>query len=853
MMVGRLSAALLAALILAAVPASAVEDPPVNLAGATLAQALERLREAGLNLIYSSELVRDDMRVATEPAGGTPRDVLDSLLAPHGLAAVDGPNGTLLIVAAAALPPGSIRGTVRAIDTGAPFPGVEISLAATGALTWSERDGSFLFADLAPGSYTLEARAPGYAEAVQQAVPVRSRRETTVVVDLEPSPRFLDEVAVTPSQYSFLHREPEPRQFLDRDEVQRMPHLGDDLFRVAHRLPGIAAGDISALFGVRGGTPDEVQVVLDGLEIHDPYHLRQFYRALSIIDSEVIGGVDLLTGGFPIEYGDRMSGVVDLSTTAPGARRFALGASGLNARALTEGASNDGGSWLLSTRIGYLDWLFRWLEAIHKDPDLEGLPKYWDAYAALRRPLGDRALLSVHLLVANDDVESHDLSEGEEAIGTDTGVHGWANLYSSFGGGLTARTVLSATQVTRELRGSSDPGMLNFVEVRDDRRFRIFGLKQAWEWEPRRSHLLRFGFDVRRVTAEYDYTGEFVTYDPLFTTDGQPWVVALDEHVRPEGWQAAVYTADRFRLAPGVTAELGVRWDRQTWTSGDDQLSPRLNVVWETGRLGTVRVAWGAFSQPQAIYELQVEDGVDTFFPAQSTEQTVVAWERTFNPGLAMRVEAYRKTMTELRPRFENLFRTYDLFPEGEPDRVEVAPDRAEARGLELVLKGEPSRRWSWWLGCALAAVDDRIGGDWVPRSWDQRFAVSANVTWFPGRDWTISLAGLYHSGWPRTEASATEVTLPDGSVAVVSEIGERNAVRTSSYRRVDLRASRFVPLRRGSFSFFVEIMNLFNHDNVRIADAYSFIPNGDGSYAVSHGYEGWIPFFPTVGFTWTF
>jgi hypothetical protein len=849
----RLPGALLAALLLATSPVSAAENPSRDFAGLTLEQALERLRGEGLNLIYSSELVRDDMRVATEPAGGTPRQILDSLLAPHRLVAVDGPNGAVLVVAAATLPPGTVRGTVRALDTGRPFPGVEISLAGTGALAWSERDGSFRIVDLVPGSYTLEARAPGYAEVIQESVLVRSGHETVVLVDLVPSPRFLDEVVVTPSQYSFLHHEPEPRQFLDRDEVKRMPHLGDDLFRVAHRLPGIAAGDISALFGVRGGAPNEVQVVLDGLEIHDPYHLRQFYKVLSIIDSEVIGGVDLLTGGFPIEYGDRMSGVVDLSTTVPDARRFALGASGLNARALAEGTYDDGGSWLVSARLGYLDWLFRWLEAIDEKPELEGLPKYWDAYAALRRPLGDRALLSVHLLVADDDVESHDLSENEWAIGADTGLYGWANLINSFDGGLTAHTVLSATQVTRELRGSSDPGMLNFVDVRDDRRFQIFGLKQAWEWEPRRSHLLKFGFDVRRVAAEYDYDGNFVTYDPLFTTDGQPWVVARDLRVEPDGWQAALHTADRFRLAPGVTAELGMRWDRQTWTPGDDQLSPRLNLVWETGRFGTVRVAWGAFSQPQAIYELQVEDGIDTFFPAQSTEQAVVAWERTFNPGLAMRVEAYRKTMTDLRPRFENLFRTYDLFPEGEPDRVEVAPDRAEARGLELVLKGDPSRRWSWWLGCALAAVDDRIDGDWVPRSWDQRFAVSANLNWFPGRAWTVSLAGLYHSGWPATDAWAAVVALPDGTLTVVSEVGERNAARTSSYRRVDLRASRVMPLRRGSFSFFVEVMNLFGRENVRIANSYSFTPIGGGLYDLSSGSEGWIPFFPTVGFTWTF
>jgi hypothetical protein len=793
------------------------------------------------------------MAVATEPAGNTPREILDSLLAPHGLVATDGPNGTLLIVAASALPPGAIRGTVRAVDTGTPFPGVEVSVAGAGTPTWSERDGSFLLADLVPGSYTVVARSPGYVEAVRDAVVVRSGHATVVLVDMTPSPRFLDDVVVTPSQYSFLHREPEMRQFLDHDEVQRLPHLGDDLFRVAHRLPGIAAGDISALFGVRGGAPDEVQVVLDGLEIHDPYHLRQFYRALSIIDSEVIGGVDLLTGGFPIEYGDRMSGVVDLSTTVPNAHRFAVGASGLNVRALAEGTSADGGSWLVSARVGYLDWLFRWLEAIDEEPELEGLPKYWDAYAALRRPLGDRAQLSVHAMIADDDLESHDLDEGEWAIGADTGLYAWANLVNSFGGGLAARTVLSATQVTRDVHGSSDPGTLNYVQVHDDRRFSIFGLKQAWEWEPRRSHLLRFGFDVRRVAAEYDYQGDFVTYDPLFTGSGTPWVVTRDAQLQPHGWQAALYTADRFRLAPGGTAELGVRWDRQTWTPGDDQLSPRLNLVWETGRFGTVRVAWGSFSQPQAIYELQIADGVDTFLPAQSTEQAVVAWEKAFAAGPSMRVEAYRKTMTDLRPRFENLFRTYDLFPEGEPDRIEVAPGRAEARGLEVVFKGGASRRWSWWLGCALAGVEDRIEGDWVPRSWDQRFAASLNLTWFPGRNWTISLAGLYHTGWPTTDASVTAVTLPDGSWTVVSEIGERNAARTPSYRRVDLRVSRLVPLTRGSFSFFIEIMNLLDHENVRIDNAYRFTSIGDGLYGLSSGDEAWIPFFPTVGFTWTF
>jgi hypothetical protein len=825
-------------------------------AGLTLVDALEHLRAQGLNIVYSSELVRPEMRVESEPAGGTPQQVLEALLAPHGLSVSSGPSGALLVIAAAATgpAPGTIRGVVRARDTGLPLAGVEVRLGDDGLLAWTDSDGGFRFDDLTPGNRTVRAISAGYVETISDTVGVSAGRETRIEIDLEPKPRLLQDLVVTPSHYGFLHRQPETRQFLDRFEVQRLPHLADDLFRVAQRLPGTAAGDFSAQFGVRGGAPDEVLVVLDGLQILDPYHLRGFYKALSIIDSEVIGGVDLLTGGFPIEYGDRMSGVVDLRTTIPNALRVSVGASGLNARALAEGTWGGGdGSWLVSGRVGYLDWVLRWFDLIDESTDIGGAPKYWDVYTAVRRAIGDRALLSAHLLVTDDSIDSHVIDEGERAIGADSSVYGWANLFNSFGDGLSARTVLSATRVTRELDGSSDPGALNWTKVSDDRSFRTFGLKQDWVWEPRRSQLVKFGLEVRRAEAAYDYNGSFVIYDPLYTGTGPPWVVQREAHVRPEGWQFALYTADRFRLAPGVTAEVAVRWDRQDWAPGDDQLSPRLNLVWETAHLGTVRAGWGSFAQSQAIYELQVEDGVTSFFPAQSAEHFVLAWERTFTSGLTTRVEAYRKIMTDLRPHYENLFEPYDLFPEGEADRIRLAPDRAEARGLELVLKGPLSRRWRWWGSWALAAVDDRIDGQWVPRSWDQRSAVSFNVSWLAGRNWTLSLAGLFHSGWPTTRADVTWVMLPDGTWDLVTEIGERNAARLPGYRRIDIRVSRSFLFRGGQGSFFVEVINLFNYENVRVEDHCSFDQFGSRPYGLSQTQETWAPIFPTLGFTLTF
>ena len=134
-------------------------------------------------------------------------------------------------------------------------------------------------------------------------------------------PVALESIVVTPSRFTIFTSEPEGHQFLSRDEVRTVPHLGDDVYRAFDRLPGITGLDLSARFNIRGGQEDETQVLMDGAEIYDPFHVRDLYRAFSTIDAEAIGAVDVLTGGFPLQYGGRMSGVIDISSLKPEARR----------------------------------------------------------------------------------------------------------------------------------------------------------------------------------------------------------------------------------------------------------------------------------------------------------------------------------------------------------------------------------------------------------------------------------------------------------------------------------------------------------------------------------------------------
>ena len=59
--------------------------------------------------------------------------------------------------------------------------------------------------------------------------------------------------------------------FLDREDVQRMPHLADDAVRMLKVLPGVTGGDFSAALNIRGGRREEALLTVDGAEIHNGF------------------------------------------------------------------------------------------------------------------------------------------------------------------------------------------------------------------------------------------------------------------------------------------------------------------------------------------------------------------------------------------------------------------------------------------------------------------------------------------------------------------------------------------------------------------------------------------------------
>jgi hypothetical protein len=258
-----------------------------------------------------------------------------------------------------------------------------------------------------------------------------------------------------------------------------------------------------------------------------------------------------------------------------------------------------------------------------------------------------------------------------------------------------------------------------------------------------------------------------------------------------------------------------------------------------------VRASWGRFFQAQGINELQVEDGIDTFFPAQRADHLILSLEHAFTNGVSARIEAYYKDYDQLRPRFENLFDPLVLLPELEYDRVEVAASAGHIDGLELLIQDRSAQPWGWWLSYALSSAEETVDGDEIPRSWDQRETFNGGVSWTEG-PWELSLAATWHTGWPTTPVSLA----PGSSTEVL--IGEQNSARLDPFRSLDLRAAYTFELGDSRLLTFVELINTLGMKNPCCVE-YKVVDTGNGSAVLEQSFDYWPRFVPNIGVLWTF
>ncbi len=826
----------------------AADGDLVRYEGRSVAEVIDEFRESGVPFAYSTSLVSDELKVLEEPDADDPVAIITQILKPHRLMIKD-QAGLFLVVRFDTA--GGVAGNILLVVTnkGSERPVEAPDVRVEPRLTESQQllPGVFEYSGVAPGSYDFGVEALGY-EAAHRIVDVWPGETTIVSVGLATARPEIETISVSASRYEILRDLTASRFVLDQRTIQNMPDVGEDPMRATQRLPGAAASGASAKTHFRGGEDSEIGIMLNGHPLFDPFHIRDYQSIFSAIDSRAIEGIEVYTGGFPVRFGDRMSGLVLMESLEPlRPKHTEIGVSVFNTSVLTAGSSSDR-RWLLSARRGNLDLVI---------DDKFGKPSYYDAFGEFEFDLSADTTLSFNALFADDQVElvlETDPEELEEIVSRTKNSQFWMQLENRWSSELKSKTVLSAVIFKNRRMGSVNDEEKIVGSVRDERNVEEYGFRQDFTWTRSDNHLFQWGLEAAYSDATYVYQNQAEYFGLQAEFEGQEETSSLDLTAKPHGGSYSLYFSDRWRLSPRTVFEWGLRWDDQTYTEleSDSQLSPRVNVMHAITPKTEFLLSWGRYHQSQGVNDLQIEDGITNFWPAQQADHLIIGMRTLIKEKYSLRIEAFQKDMRQVRPRFENLYNPLGIIPELQPDRVRIDPRSAKSSGLEISID-RTDGPMNWWVSYTLSKATDRINGRDQLRSWDQRHAGQGGITW-SGDHWDVALAASVHTGWPATELQYVQVGVDsDGEPEFAAVPGERNELRLETFASLDFRISRRWKLNRGSLLAFLEISNVTNRRNQCCYD-YDLEEDEDtGEVSFESSLDYWLPLMPAVGILWEF
>ncbi len=821
------------------------DGPLPPLQGKPVQEVLEAYTQQGLNLLFSTNFIPPTMLVKDEPLAHDPVQVVEEILSPHGLK-LNYVDGIYLVVKISPDDAGPQTPPLLVIVRNPPDAGAldALNVSIKPGVDHSEQlgPGLYEFFPSKTGEYVIGVKLPGFA-ARRYVVQVEGTKTKSLVIDLQAGQRELETMTVSASRYLLQSNS---KFVIDQKAMQTLPHSAEDPIRSVHRLPGIATSGFSARSHFRGGLLNESSIYLNGAQLLEPFHIRDFHSIFSSIDARAIASIEVYTGGLPIEYGGDMSGITRLESKIPGeALHTELGLSFFYTSALNSGHSKDARyDWLVSARRSNLNLVL--------NPSF-GDPEYIDVFTALGFNPSANTRISFNALYTDDEILIFTENNPDQLESSDSKTRNqsaWLRMENSWGDNLSADTSFISSYFSNHRLASVNDPLQMLANVRDNREVTVNSLKHAMQYAAPSGHILRWGLEFSHQSADYNYAGQAEYFVPVSDYAGVQNPVAYVVNAKLKGNAYAVFISDQFNINNRLSLDLGMRWDKQTYTVPEfsSQLSPRASALYTFAGGQELRFSLGRFYQAQRIQEMQVEDDIDHFFAPQYSDQAVAGYQWTNPSGYEFRVEAYYKRYKRLAPRFENLYDPMQVAPEFQLDRVRLDPLSADAKGLELSVEYGADEDFSWWASYTLSRATDNINGVSERRSWDQLHALQFGLGWQKDA-WEIGFATRIHTGWPTT-ALALDYTAASAEPVLV--VGPRNAERFTAFANLDFRISRHFDVHIGQLTAFLEVINSTNRDNPCCTE-YTLVQGPDGNTSLNGNTEYWFPIIPSIGLFWEF
>jgi TonB dependent receptor-like, beta-barrel/TonB-dependent Receptor Plug Domain len=714
--------------------------------------------------------------------------------------------------------------------------------------------------DLVPG--TLDAPdAEPHGDPMSRAVAAlaanglvlrRTGASTYVVTQGQPTPHpsaakapaaapraALDEVSVFASRYKFTaDKAGEPFDFDDR-QIEQMPGAKADSIRALHTAPGLAS-NLSARPYVRGAMLDDVLFEYDGIALTEPFHFRNFQSVMSIFNPFTVSRAEVYTGGFPVNYGTRSGGVIDLTpASVPSGASYSIGASLLSYDLETVGRSDTLPlEWLFVARASSHDQV---LQRLLSEP---GEPTFYDVVGHLRWTVDSASAVALGWLLLDDRVAFNSNSQEGSATGRSHDAATWLRWDWTPTDTLQGQSSAAISDTERDNSGTVLWPGIALGSLVAERSFSTIAVRSDWTYAAGSALRCNFGGEFTHEEAELKFHRREILANAVALAFGRPVDASIASDQSPHSSAYGLYSAAHGRWQD-VEAEIGLRFDFQDYQgfSERSQLAPRINLQYDLTDRWRTYASWGQFTQAQRVDEYRAEANQVAPDPASRATHVIAGVARESGDSTNWRLEAYRNHWSVISPYYENSFGPLSLVPQLGPDRVLVVPADADAVGLELGAQRSFGPRLSAWGTYSLSHVtDDSNGREWV-RSWDQPHSVNLGIAWTGARTSVSALLG-WHSGWPKTPVTVVPAS---GAAPAYLLVGLRNSSRWRSYFSTDLRLSTSVPLSFGELSLWLDGTNLSGRTNPCCVELYSMSSVGTVP-AVDD--QVWLPRVVNVGFT---
>lgn len=694
----------------------------------------------------------------------------------------------------------SLSGFVKDSETDEPLIGASVYLKSTQKGSFSNKSGFFSIQDIIPGTYLVNVSYIGY-EVLEKQIKIEKSERLSFM--LKPSSLMVEDITVSAERLEEKRNIKISKVNIPVKQLSNIRIGGEaDIFRSLQYLPGVlTSSQISSGLYVRGGSPDQNLVLLDGTAVYNPTHLFGF---ISTFNTSALKDVELIKGGFPAEYGGRLSAVLDITQKEGNRQKYKgnVNIGVISSKAAVEGPLGNG-AFFIGARRTYLEIIKAFIE---EDPDAP-IPdfNFYDLNLKISQDLSEddkiflSGFLSSDYLTYESFGASIDLDVGNKLLALR-----WNHIFSN---SVFFVTNLSASNYKNKLFGDQSGYEFIISNAITD-----FTAKSNLEWFASEKLTTKFGFEI--TNYQFDYLQNFTGNIDTLITDSTAGTVDINV----QDWKYDLFAQLNYQATELLTFQAGIRgsyWLLNDYLSFD----PRIAARYQLQSNVAIKGAYGIFHQNLKLAYQPDFSFFDTWLPTDNTvlptwgEHFIISAETSPFDDWLVNFDLYYKTMNNINELNRNTL-------SGNSAKDVFFTGNGKAYGLEVFLQKRYGRL-NGWMGYALGYITARFdsinnGAEFRPK-YDRQHDFKIVAQYQLHKDWDIGASFSYQSGQSYTGATSRfQSRFPDqnyGRGKIVQS--QLFGLRLPASHQLNLNASYSFKTFGQNSKVILDIYNVYNRRDI--------------------------------------